>query len=241
MSHPRCELNEAMIRMKVKAFAKLWSLLILILAQLWLMPVAKAHPHIWIDGTVELVFNVQGQAAVVRQSWLFDELFSTYALQGMPRDKTGQVPAKELEKITQEWMTALGEPESHFFTKITLGGKALANGAPQNAKTTWDPKAGQLVLSFDLPIEPATTVGASGMEIDIQDPSYFVAFNYKGLKSFKGVDLPSRCKLSYMPPRPLDPKTERLLWSVPPDQKELPPNLKEAVRQLSHQFTVKCP
>jgi ABC-type uncharacterized transport system substrate-binding protein len=232
--------NEATMSIKVKAYFKLWCLLGVILAQLWLMPVAKAHPHIWIDGTIELVFDSKGQAAVVRQSWLFDELFSTYALQGMPRDKNGQVPVKELEKITQEWMTALGEPESHFFTKITLDGKALSHGAPQNARTTWDPKASQLVLSFDLPIDPAASVGPKGLEIAVQDPSYFVAFNYKGLKSFKAAELPSGCKLAYMPPRPLDPKTERLLWSVPPEQKELPPNLKEAVRQLSHQFMVKC-
>lgn len=224
-----------------KIFKKLRGLLVLTIAQCVLIPVAQAHPHIWIDGTVELAFDRQGQAAYVRQSWLFDELFSTYALQGMPRDKAGQVPVQELEKITGEWMKALGEPESHFFTRMTLGGKPLTYGAPQNAQTTWDPKTSQLVLSFTLPIEQPVKIDSKGFEVDIQDPSYFVAFNYKGLKSFKGIDAPPDCKFNYMPPRPLDPKTERLLWSIPPEQKELPENLREAVKQLSHQFTVKCP
>ncbi|MDO9024494.1 DUF1007 family protein [Zwartia sp.] len=227
--------------MILKSFRKLSGLFLLMLAQCIFSPLAWAHPHIWIDGNVELVFDRQGQAVGVRQSWLFDELFSTYALQGMPRDKAGQVPAQELEKITGEWMKALGEPDSHFFTKMSLGGKALSYGAPQQAQTTWDPKTSQLVLSFALPFEQPVNVGAKGFEVDIQDPSYFVAFNYKGLKSFKGVDAPSGCKFNYMPPRPLDPKTERLLWSIPPEQKELPENLREAVKQLSHQFTVKCP
>lgn len=224
-----------------RIFKKFSAFVLLIIAQGTLLPVAQAHPHIWIDGSVELVFDRQGQAVSVRQSWLFDELFSTYALQGMPRDKAGQVPAQELEKITGEWMKALGDPDSHFFTKMTLGGKPLTYGAPQQALTTWDPKTSQLVLSFALPFEQPVNVAAKGFEIDVQDPSYFVAFNYKGLKSFKGVDMPSSCKLNYMPPRPLDPKTERLLWSIPPEQKELPENLREAVKQLSHQFTVKCP
>lgn len=214
----------------------------LVLAQCVVLPVAQAHPHIWIDGGVELVFDAQGQATAVRQSWLFDELFSTYALQGMPRDKAGQVPQDELAKITSEWMASLGEPESHFFTKVTLAGKPVKFGSPVNAKTTWDPKASQLVLSFDLPIAPTVSVADKVLEIDIQDPSYFVAFNYKGgVRAFNVIDAPKQCKSNYMPPRPLDPKTERLLFSIPPDQKVLPPNLQEAVRQLSHQFTVKCP
>jgi ABC-type uncharacterized transport system substrate-binding protein len=221
---------------------KLFAGLILILTQWMMLPVAQAHPHIYIEGGIELVFNRQGQVASVRQSWLFDELFSTYALQGMPRDHSGQVVSAELEKITGEWMTALADPESHFFTKVTLAGKPLAFGAPNNARTTWDPKTSQLVLSFDLPIDPPVKVDPKGLEVDIQDPSYFVAFNYKGgIRAIKGVDAPAECKFGYMPPRPLDPKTERLLWSIPPSQKELPDNLREAVRQLSHQFTVKCP
>lgn len=226
----------------MKMLKKICAGWVLVLAQALVIPVAQAHPHIWIEGGIELVFNAQGQASGVRQSWLFDELFSTYALQGMPRDKAGQVPGAELEKITSEWMAALADPESHFFTKMTLAGKPLGFGSPRNARTTWDPKASQLVLSFELPIDPPVKVDAKGMEVDIQDPSYFVAFDYKGgARAFKGIDAPEQCKFGYMPPRPLDPKTERLLWSIPPTQKELPENLREAVRQLSHQFTVKCP
>jgi ABC-type uncharacterized transport system substrate-binding protein len=221
---------------------KIYAGCLLLIAQCLMIPTALAHPHIWIEGAIELVFNSQGQATAVRQSWLFDELFSTYALQGMPRDKAGQVPSAELGKITGEWMTALADPESHFFTKIRLGGKSLAFGAPLNARSTWDPKASQLVLSFELPLDSSVKIDAKGLEVDIQDPGYFVAFEYKGgARAFKGIDAPEQCKFGYMPPRPLDPKTERLLWSIPPTQKELPENLREAVRQLSHQFTVKCP
>ncbi|MFY9137793.1 DUF1007 family protein [Zwartia sp.] len=221
---------------------KTYAGLLLIVAQWLSLSVAQAHPHIYIEGGVSLVFNSQGQATSLRQSWLFDELFSTYALQGMTRDQSGQVARAELEKITSEWMTSLAEPESHFFAKITLAGKPLTFGAPNHAQTTWDPKTSQLVLSFEVPIDPPVKVDAKGLEVDIQDPSYFVAFDYKGgARAIKGIDAPWQCKFGYMPPRPLDPKTERLLWSIPPTQKELPENLREAVRQLSHQFTVKCP
>ena len=201
---------------------------------------AFAHPHIFIDGGVQLVFHSQGQIVALRQSWKFDELFAAYALQGLPRSKTGEVAPGELEKITKEWMTALADPESHFFTEAMQGTNKFAFGSAKDAATTWDAKSGQLTLSFELPFATPITPGKQTVEVDISDSSYFVAFAYKGSSSYRLEGAPSSCRINYLSPRPLDPKTERLLWSIPADQKELPPELKEVTKQLSHQFKVTC-
>ena len=112
---------------------------------------AFAHPHIFIDGNVQLIFNSQGQIVALRQSWKFDELFAAYALQGVPRAKSGEVAKEELDKITKEWMTALADPESHFFTEAMQGTNKFNFGAAKDAATTWDAKSGQLTLAFELP------------------------------------------------------------------------------------------
>jgi ABC-type uncharacterized transport system substrate-binding protein len=52
---------------------------------------AFAHPHIFIDGNVQLIFNTQGQIVALRQSWKFDELFAAYELPCVPRAKSGEV------------------------------------------------------------------------------------------------------------------------------------------------------
>jgi ABC-type uncharacterized transport system substrate-binding protein len=201
---------------------------------------AFAHPHIFIDGGVQLVFDSQGQIVSLRQSWKFDELFAAYALQGLPRTKGGEVAPDELEKITKEWMTALADPESHFFTEAMQGTNKFAFGTAKDAATTWDVKTGQLTLSFELPFVKPIIPGKQAVEVDISDSSYFVAFAYKGSSSYRLEGAPQSCRINYLSPRPLDPKTERLLWSIPADQKELPPELKEVTKQLSHQFKVTC-
>ncbi len=201
---------------------------------------AFAHPHIFIDGGVQLVFNTQGQIVALRQSWKFDELFAAYALQGLPRSKAGEVAPEELQKITKEWMTALADPESHFFTEAMQGANKFAFGVAKDAVTNWDAKSAQLTLSFELPFVTPITPGKQAVEIDIADSTYFVAFAYKGSSSYRLDGAPRSCRMNYISPRPLDPKTERLLWSIPADQKELPPELKEVTKQLSHQFKVTC-
>jgi ABC-type uncharacterized transport system substrate-binding protein len=39
------------------------------------MQTVSAHPHVWIDGHLTLLFNGQGQVTALRHTWKFDELF----------------------------------------------------------------------------------------------------------------------------------------------------------------------
>lgn len=44
---------------------------------------ALAHPHVWVKVTSEIVYNADGSIEGIRHAWTFDEMFSTYALQGI--------------------------------------------------------------------------------------------------------------------------------------------------------------
>ncbi len=44
---------------------------------------AQAHPHVWITATSELIYAPDGSVTGVRHAWTFDDMFSTYALQGI--------------------------------------------------------------------------------------------------------------------------------------------------------------
>ncbi len=39
---------------------------------------ARAHPHVWITATSELVYAPDGAITGVRHAWTFDDMFSTY-------------------------------------------------------------------------------------------------------------------------------------------------------------------
>ena len=201
---------------------------------------AHAHPHVWIEGHLILLFNSQGQVTALRHAWKFDELFSTYAVQGITREKNGVIPAAELQTLTDQWMQNLADPASHFFTAVSYGGKAIAMQKPVQAQLNLDTTTNQLILSFELPLNEPLSLSKQSLEVDVNDPGYFVAFEYKGSQVLTLSEAPSTCRYAHMPPRPLDPKSQRQLGALTPDQKELPEHLRQLVRQLSHQFKVTC-
>jgi ABC-type uncharacterized transport system substrate-binding protein len=201
---------------------------------------ANAHPHVWIDGHLTLLFNGQGQVTALRHAWKFDELFSAFSLQGITREKNGVIPAGELKTLTDQWMQNLADPASHFFTTVSYGGKTVALQKPVHAQSNLDTQINQLTLSFELPLSEPIALGKLSLEVDVNDPGYFVAFDYKGSQVLTLNEAPSACRYSHMPPRPLDSKSQRQLGALTPDQKELPEHLRQLVRQLSHQFKVTC-
>ena len=202
--------------------------------------IAQAHPHVWIDGHLTLLFNSQGQVTALRHTWKFDELFSAFSLQGITREKNGVIPAAELKNLTDQWMQNLADPASHFFTTVSHGGAAVTLQKPVRAQSNLDTQTNQLTLSFELPFNEPVAIGKLSLEVDVNDPGYFVAFDYKGSQVLTLSDASSTCRYSHMPPRPLDSKSQRQLGALTPDQKELPEHLRQLVRQLSHQFKLTC-
>ena len=204
------------------------------------MQTVNAHPHVWIEGHLTLLFNPQGQVTALRHAWKFDELFSAYAVQGITREKNGVIPAAELQTLTDQWMQNLADPASHFFTAVSYGGKAIAMQKPVQAQSNLDTITNQLTLSFELPFIEPLVLSKLSLEVDVNDPGYFVAFDYKGSQVLTLSEAPVACRFSHMPPRALDSKSQRQLGALTPDQKELPEHLRQLVRQLSHQFKVTC-
>jgi len=204
------------------------------------MQTVNAHPHVWIEGHLTLLFNSQGQVTALRHAWKFDELFSAFSLQGITREKNGVIPAAELQTLTDQWMQNLADPASHFFTTVSHGGQAMSLQKPVQAQSNLDTQTNQLTLSFELPFNEPLSLSKQSLEVDVNDPGYFVAFDYKGSQVLTLNEAPSTCRYSHMPPRPLDSKSQRQLGALTPDQKELPEHLRQLVRQLSHQFKVTC-
>ena len=50
---------------------------------------AQAHPHVWISAKSEVVYAPDGTITGVRHAWTFDDMFSTYALQGIETKTKG--------------------------------------------------------------------------------------------------------------------------------------------------------
>jgi ABC-type uncharacterized transport system substrate-binding protein len=57
---------------------------------------AWAHPHVWVTVKSELIFGPDGSVTGVRPAWTFDDMFSTFAIQGLASKTKGEFTREEL-------------------------------------------------------------------------------------------------------------------------------------------------
>jgi ABC-type uncharacterized transport system substrate-binding protein len=86
-----------------------WLHLLPILAMLAYAGTAQAHPHVWVSASSELIFAADGSVAGVRHAWTFDDMFSTYALQGIATKRKGVYTREELAPLAQTNVESLKE------------------------------------------------------------------------------------------------------------------------------------
>src|SRR4051812_47279449 len=75
---------------------------------------AQAHRHVWITASSELIYAPDGSITGVRHAWAFDDMFSTYALQGIETKTKGVYSREELGPLAQTNVESL--KEFGFFT-----------------------------------------------------------------------------------------------------------------------------
>ena len=62
---------------------------------------AQAHPHVWVTMKSELVYGADGSATGVRHAWTFDDMFSTFATQGLESKEKGKFTREELAPLAE--------------------------------------------------------------------------------------------------------------------------------------------
>ncbi|MEX0627878.1 MAG: DUF1007 family protein [Cucumibacter sp.] len=196
---------------------------------------ALAHPHIWVDATAEIVFNAAGEAVVIRHKWLFDEAYSAWAVQGLDADGDGQLTSAELQPLADDNMVGLAE--YGFFTFGSTGTAEIGFYNPINALMRYE--SGVLELSFELAFTPPAPRGS--FELEVGDPEYYAAFSFQSIDAVKLSGAPAGCLARIEPPREIDPGTAAELLALPADITTLPPDLRQAARQLSNLVDVACP
>jgi ABC-type uncharacterized transport system substrate-binding protein len=120
---------------------------IVLLAALFGAAPASAHPHVWVTAASELIYAADGSVLSVRHAWTFDDMFSTYALQGIESKTKGIYTRDELAPLAQTNVESL--KEFGFFTFAKADGKKEKFLEPVDYFL--EQKDGALVLHFTLP------------------------------------------------------------------------------------------
>src|SRR5665811_495983 len=151
-------------------FRVLFGLLGLIVAWSAGVSSAQAHPHVWITATSELIYASDGAITGVRHAWTFDDMFSTYALQGIETKTKGVYSREELAPLAQTNVESL--KEFNFFTFAKADGKKEKFQEPVDYFLEY--KDALLTLHFTLPLK--TPVRPKQLVLDVFDPAFFIDF-----------------------------------------------------------------
>src|SRR6202158_2051255 len=133
---------------------------------------AQAHPHVWITAISELIYAPDGSITGVRHAWTFDDMFTTYALQGLETKTKGVYSREELSSLAQTNIESL--KEYGFFTFAKADGKKEKFQEPVDYFLEY--KDTTLTLHFTLPLK--TPVKPKDLAVEVFDPSFFIDFGY---------------------------------------------------------------
>lgn len=151
---------------------------------------AAAHPHVWVTAKSELVYAPDGSLTAIRHKWAFDDMFSSFATQGLDTNNDGKLSREELASLAEVNVTSLKDFE--FFTKATINGKKAEFADPIDY---WlDHQDNVLTLNFTLPFKKAEKT--QRVELDLYDPTYFVAFGLAETDPIALVSAPSGCQIN---------------------------------------------
>ena len=155
---------------------------------------AQAHPHVWITASSELLYAADGTITGVRHAWTFDDMFSTYALQGIETKNKGVYSREELSSLAQTNVESL--KEYGFFTFARADGKKEKFQEPVDYYLEF--KDAALTLHFTLPLK--TPVKPKELVLEVFDPSFFIDFTLAEKNPIKLVGAPAACQMKFERP-----------------------------------------
>jgi ABC-type uncharacterized transport system substrate-binding protein len=155
---------------------------------------AQAHPHVWVTMKSELVYGADGSATGVRHAWTFDDMFSTFATQGLDSKEKGKFTREELAPLAQVNVESLKEFD--YFTLARVNGRKADFNPPVDYWLEFND--GLLTLHFTLPFKAPAK--AQNLDIEVYDGTYFVDFALAEKEPVSLVGAPQACKLAVARP-----------------------------------------
>lgn len=167
---------------------------------------AGAHPHVWVSARAEVVFDAKGAIEAIRNTWVFDEMYSTFVTEGQA--KGGKLLTRDdlapLAKSNVEDLAAFG----YFtFAKATRAKVEFAAPTDVSLEERADKR---VVLRFTLPLTTPASA-AKAFSFQVYDPTYFVAFELERQDPVNLVGAPKGCSANVLGSKPLETAETKLL------------------------------
>ena len=165
---------------------------------------AQAHPHVWITAKSQLIYAPDGTITGVRHAWTFDDMFSTYVLQGIETKTKGVYSKEELAPLAQTNVESL--KEFGFFTFAKADGRKEKFREPVDYFLEY--KDAALTLHFTLPLK--APVKPKALALEVFDPAFFIDFKFADKDPIRLVGAPATCQMKFERPNDGTANAQRL-------------------------------
>ena len=150
----------------------LWRVVIAVMALLAASPApGHAHPHVWIDAVAEMMFDDAGAFTGLRVYWMFDELYSAYAVEGLDANGNGELESAELAPLAAVNIKNL--KEFRYFTYVEVDGQNPDYGEVEEVGMRL--VNGRLIMWFAVPLAEPVDPRKAEIAFAMYDPTYYIS------------------------------------------------------------------
>lgn len=162
--------------------ARLWAAVIVIVA-LCLPGRGLAHPHIFIEQRLAVVFDDKGLSGI-HVRWQFDDMFSAMIATDHDRDKDQSLDPEEIADIKANAFSYISQ--YHYFFTVHIG------DSPFPVTTVTDFTAeldrGRLIYEFFIPCPAVAGQKPQEIKIAAYDPEYYTAIRFAEKKPYEMIN-----------------------------------------------------
>jgi ABC-type uncharacterized transport system substrate-binding protein len=167
---------------------------------------ARAHPHVWVTVKSRIAFSPEGKVISVTHDWVFDEMYSSFATQGLA--KPGDLVTRQIfAPLAQE--NAANLAQLGYFTTLKIGSKVV-NFAPVTQYWMEERPDHLVVFHVVLSLKTPTAPGRY-LSLLVADPEYFIDFEFDDKDPITLASPPPGCSASVQRPKPLEGEDKQKL------------------------------
>ena len=151
---------------------------------------AFAHPHIFIDTGLEVIFDAEGEATGVRVTWDYDDFYSMLTIEDRALDPDGDGKLTPEEIATLKGFDMAWDADYDGDLYALEGSARIAMGRPTEATASY--LDGRITSTHLRAFASPVKVGTVPLILQAYDPTYYTAYEISGTVTLTGA--PAGCK-----------------------------------------------
>jgi ABC-type uncharacterized transport system substrate-binding protein len=131
--------------------------------------VAEAHPHVFADVSLKVVYDKAGFCGI-KNHWVYDEVYSAAMAASADQDNNGKFSASENSKLEKDILGPIAK--SNYYNYVQAGSVFLKVKRIKNFKASLE--KGKLVLDFETEFSQPAESDWTMLVVVVADPSNYI-------------------------------------------------------------------